>query len=306
MLCCTPWTLLSTMLLHLVMLNNTATYCWQHCSWGAAQHRWSLFSSTGNRLSVFSPYLPCFMYNMFRFPAVAAKSVVSHHRLGWWLQGGVCRLSGASLLQVVSLAAVRVLSLLGQTSRTRPYTTRGLGRVHSQNKGMFDGVDGLETRYRNSIKLIIYVEPSFMQVCASQLSSAYCIFGQPANNNVWKRLLFNLTFGWLFKIVPIGYLGKNTIGTWRWRCTNLHKVQHRWVVLNFKRVSKPSTPLTMVWFSHFLGSWYLKYFDSIQCHFPPSFLNVLGRWPNVMATTKVFRCKHQHQFEQWGHYERMF
>ena len=38
MLCCTPWTLLSTMLLHLVMLNNVATCCWQHCSWGAAQH----------------------------------------------------------------------------------------------------------------------------------------------------------------------------------------------------------------------------------------------------------------------------
>ena len=48
---------------------------------------------------------------------------------------------------------------------------------------------------RNSIELIIYVEPSFMQVCAPQLSRSYCIFVQPANNNVWKRLLFNLTDG---------------------------------------------------------------------------------------------------------------
>ena len=39
MLCCTPWTLLSTILLQLFML-TTATYCWQQCSWSAAQHRW--------------------------------------------------------------------------------------------------------------------------------------------------------------------------------------------------------------------------------------------------------------------------
>ena len=48
---------------------------------------------------------------------------------------------------------------------------------------------------RNSIELIIYVEPSFMQVCALQLSRAYCVFAQLANNNVWKRLLLNLTDG---------------------------------------------------------------------------------------------------------------
>ena len=58
---------------------------------------------------------------------------------------------------------------------------------------------------------------------APSLSRACCTFVQPANNNVWKRLLFNLTDGRLFKIVPIGYLGKKTMGTWRWRCTNLHK-----------------------------------------------------------------------------------
>ena len=36
---------------------------------------------------------------------------------------------------------------------------------------------------RNSIELIIYVEPSFMQVCAPQLSRAHCIFAQITKKN---------------------------------------------------------------------------------------------------------------------------
>ena len=36
---------------------------------------------------------------------------------------------------------------------------------------------------RISIELIIYVEPSFMQVCAPQLSRAHCIFAQLTNKN---------------------------------------------------------------------------------------------------------------------------
>ena len=36
-----------------------------------------------------------------------------------------------------------------------------------------------------------------MQVCAPHLSRAYCIFAQPANNNVWKRLF--QSYGWMIK-----------------------------------------------------------------------------------------------------------
>ena len=36
----------------------------------------------------------------------------------------------------------------------------------------------------NTMELIMYVESSFMQVCAPSLSRAYCISAKPANNNV--------------------------------------------------------------------------------------------------------------------------
>ena len=41
---------------------------------------------------------------------------------------------------------------------------------------------------RNLMELIIYVEPSFMQVCAPSSSHAYCIFAQITNKNDFIKL----------------------------------------------------------------------------------------------------------------------